>query len=129
MEALAVIIPIAIVAGTIFVIMKVARQASEQYGFGMIRNWTFALVLLSLISGFSGWVVSFDPQGQASSLIFVAVWLGLGGWAAYINVQRSTPKFGIMFTVLQYVATIGVIAPIILFFTHQRSMNVMRNMG
>ena len=33
MEALAVIIPIAIVAGTIFVIMKVARQASEQYGF------------------------------------------------------------------------------------------------
>ena len=114
MEALAVIIPIAIVAGTIFVIMKVARQAIEQYGFGMIRNWTFALVLLSLLSGF---------------LIFVAVWLGLGGWAAYINVQRSTPKFGVMFTVLQYVAAIGVIAPIILFFTHRRSMNVMRNMG
>lgn len=128
MEALAVIIPIAIALGMIFVLMKFARQAKETYGFGMILNWSFVLVVLSVIAGVIGLPLLADNSNNENAMVLSAAWFCLGGAAGYINVKRSNVKFGIIFTILQYIAAIGIIVPIFVWFSTRSVKNALPGM-
>ena len=129
MEALAFLIPLAIALASIWYLIKMSREARERFGFGMIRNWSFVLVALSVIIGFIGLAVSTEPREGANAAVLLVVALGCLIGGGYINVKRSNRKFGILFTFLQALATIGIIVPIILFFSHRSAMRGLKNMG
>lgn len=68
---------------------------------------------------------SYDP---ANALTLWITTVALAGGAGYINVRRSTVKFGIWITFLQYIAAIGIIVPLFLIFSHFRTKGVMSEM-
>lgn len=129
MEALGVLIPLAIVIGSIWFLMKTAKQARETYGFGMVVNWSFALVVLGLVLLFVGLIASSTPQDAGSSVVYALAGLGCVGGAGVVNVKRSNPKFGSLFTVCQVVAALGIIAPIILLFSQRSAMRGINNIN
>lgn len=131
MEALGIILFIAFILGSIFLLMNQSKKARETYGFGLVLNWTFILVVLSLGTWLFAALLgdpsnqSYDPS-NALTLKITTIALVLG--AGFINVRRSTIGFGIWFTFLQYVAAIGIIVPIFLIFSQVRSKSVLGDM-
>ncbi|MDA5555792.1 hypothetical protein [Shimia sp. MMG029] len=131
MGALGVVLFIAFILGTIFLLTSQAKKARETYGFGLVVNWTFVLVAISLgtmlFAALFGdeTAQSYDP---ANALTLWITTVALAGGAGYINVRRSTVKFGIWITFLQYIAAIGIIVPLFLIFSHFRTKGVMSEM-
>lgn len=135
MEALNIVIFLAAVLGTIALLMSQAKKARELYGFGLVVNWTFILVVLSLGTLFFGWLeysTAVDPRYSTGSvengvvLFITSLITGVG--AALLNVKRSTVQFGIWFTFLQVIAAIGIIVPLIMIFSYFRSKSIMPQM-
>lgn len=129
MEALAFLIPIAIAIASIWYLIKMSRQARERYGFGMIMNVSFVLVALGVIGSFIGLGVVNTPGEEANGAVLLVASLASIGFGGFINVRRSEPRFGIIFTCLQVVATLGIIIPIILLFSHRSAMRGVSNMN
>ncbi|NOD64425.1 MULTISPECIES: hypothetical protein [unclassified Ruegeria] len=131
MEAFNVLLVIAFVLGSIFILMNQAKKAREIYGFNMVFNWTFVLVVLSLGTLLFGALMS-NPNSETydptNALVLKIATVALVAGAGFINVRRSTVGFGIWFTFLQYVAAIGIIVPIFVIFSQIRSKGVLSNM-
>ena len=128
MEALAFIVPLAIALASIWYLIKMSREARERYGFGMVRNWSFLLIVLAMIFAFFA-AVHGDMNNQDNMIVLTLAAIASVGGAAWINIKRSTPKFGAVFTLLQVVAAVGIIVPIILFFSHRSAMRGINNMN
>lgn len=129
MEALIVVIFIAVILGTIAVLMSQAKKARELYGFGLVMNWTFVLIVLCLGTLIIGAATVSGPSssnGNGAVLLLTSAATGFG--AGYLNVKRSNPKFGIWFTFLQVIAAIGIIVPLIMLFSYFRTKSVMPQM-
>ncbi len=128
--ALEIILFLAFILGTLFVIMNQAKKARETYGFGLIMNWTFLLIVLSLAALFFGALESTvaGSDHESNALVLKVTCVALLGLSGFINVKRSTIGFGIWFTFLQIVAAVGVIVPLFLLFSHFRTKGVMSDM-
>lgn len=124
MEALGIVLFIAFILSTIFVLMSQAKKARETYGFGMVLNWSFLLIILCFGTLLFGALES----GTENGLVLKITSLLCFGGAGLINVKRSTIGFGIWFTALQVVAAIGIIVPLFLIFSHFRSKGVLSEM-
>jgi hypothetical protein len=110
--------------------MNQAKKARETYGFGLVMNWTFLLIILSMAALLFGSLeASVSGSNHASNALVLKITslLCFGG-AGLINVKRSTIGFGIWFTVLQVIAAIGIIVPLFLLFSHFRTKGVMSEM-
>ncbi|KIC43603.1 hypothetical protein RA28_18245 [Ruegeria sp. ANG-S4] len=132
MEALGIVLFIGFILGSIFVLMNQSKKAREVYGFGLVLNWTFLLVVLSLgtflfsaLMNDPAYPNSYSPS-NALTLKITTLVLFVG--AGFINVRRSTTGFGIWFTFLQYVAAIGIIVPLFLIFSQMKSKSVLSDM-
>lgn len=119
MEAFAFILFAAFVLGTIYLLMSQSRRARETYGFGLVVNWSFVLLVMALGCLLIGSLMTADDPANATVLLIAGA--GLFGFSGFINVKRSTMKFGIWFTFLQLIAAIGIVVPLILIFVHWRS--------
>ena len=130
MDALGIILFLAFILGTIFVIMNQAKKARQTYGFGLIMNWTFLLIVFSFATLFF-WGLESTAAGsdhESNALVLKITCVALVGLACFINVKRSSVGFGIWFTFLQIVAAVGVIVPLFLLFSHFRTKGVMSDM-
>jgi hypothetical protein len=130
MEALVFVLFAAFILSTIFVLMSQAKKARETYGFGLVVNWSFLLVVLCLFSLLFGSVMASSGQSDqhTNGMVLQFTSLALIGFAGFINVKRSNPKFGVWFTFLQVIAAIGIIVPLFLIFSHFRTKGVMSEM-
>ncbi|MEX0282095.1 MAG: hypothetical protein AB3N13_13010 [Arenibacterium sp.] len=131
MDALGIVLFLGFIFGTIFLLMNQAKKARETYGFGLVFNWSFLLVVFSLAAllfgAAEGGVSGADHASNALVLKITSVVL-IGG-AGLINVKRSTLPFGIWFTCLQVIAAIGIIVPLILLFSHFRTKSVLSDIA
>jgi hypothetical protein len=50
MNALSFVLFIAFILGTIFLLMNQAKKARETFGFGLVVNWSFLLIVLSIFA-------------------------------------------------------------------------------
>ncbi len=130
MDALGIILFLAFIFGTIFLLMRQARKARQLYGFGLIMNWTFLLIVFSLAALLFGALEgSGTTADQASNALVLKITsVALLGFAGFVNVKRSTVGFGIWFTFLQLVAALGIIVPLIMLFSYFRTKNVLPDM-
>lgn len=130
MDALGPILFIAFILGTIFVIMNQAKKARKTYGFGLIMNWTFLLIVLSLAALFFGWLESTvaGANHASNATVLRLTCVALLGLAGFVNVKRSSVGFGIWFTFLQIIAAVGVIVPLFFLFSHFRTKGVVSDM-
>lgn len=134
MDALGIVLFLAFIFGTIFLLMNQARKARETYGFGLIMNWTFLLIVFCLVALLSAGVLLAPTETPISSLdrenalVFKIASVALLGLAGFINVKRSTIAFGIWFTVLQVILAIGIVVPLIMLFSYFRTKNVLPDM-
>jgi len=139
MQVLGFLIPIAIAIASIFYLFKIARFARETYGIGMIFDWSFALVVVSIFCLFIGLALTGGEEGYQmtsedvakmtqNGVVLILVGCGLLGWGGYRNVRRSTTKFGIWFTFLQIVAAVGIIVPAFMIFANFKTKKVMPQM-
>ncbi|MDE4063239.1 hypothetical protein [Phaeobacter gallaeciensis] len=135
MEALNIILFLGAILGTIAVIMNQAKKARDLFGFGLVMNWTFVLVVLSLgtlFFGFLEYSTATDARYSSGSIengvvLFATSAITAAG-AGFLNVKRSTVRFGVWFTFLQVIAAIGIIVPLIMIFSYFRSKSIMPQM-
>ncbi len=110
--------------------MNQAKKARETFGFGLVLNWSFLLIVLSMFALLFGSAMAtsqYSDQHTNGLVLQITSLLCFGG-AGFINVKRSTIGFGIWFTFLQLIAAIGIIVPLFLLFSHFRTKGVMSEM-
>ena len=130
MNALSFVLFIAFILGTIFLLMNQAKKARETYGFGLVVNWSFLLIVLSMFALLFGSAMAtsqYSDQHTNGLVLQITSLLCVVG-AGFINVKRSAIGFGIWFTFLQVIAAIGIIVPLFLLFSHFRTKGVMSEM-
>jgi hypothetical protein len=131
MDALGIILFLAFIFGTIFLLTNQAKKARDLYGFGLVMNWTFLLIVFCLgtllFGSLEGTVSGSDHASNALVLKITSAVL-LGG-AGFFNVKRSTLAFGLWFTFLQIIAAVGIIVPLFLLFSHFRTKGVLSQMS
>lgn len=97
MDALLIFLGIAGAIAFVILCFKISELGQKFYGLDLIFSWSFPLVLLSLSSVVATGVVTTEYDMMIAQCTAVASIIG----ATFINVWKSTPWFGILFTIIQ----------------------------
>ena len=108
MDALLIFLSIAGAIAFVILCFKVGELGQKLYGLDLIFSWSFPFVLLSLSSVVALGVVTAEDDMMAAQCTAVASVIG----AAFVNVWKSTPWFGILFTIIQ----VAVLSSVVLAF-------------